>query len=147
MARGDQRATNAVSEQLGNATQDYGSDVIKVALCSDTYAASAAFTNFSQFTECSGTGYIAGGETSPATWTRSGSKSTLQLTTVSWSQNGAGPTDCRVAVAYNSDSGATDNDDVISVTDITVDGATAESLQVGPINVNYTTTPTLEVDL
>jgi len=112
MARGDSRAPDVISEDQGEKVKDYAADVLKVALASDTFAACAAFTNFSQFTEVAGTGYTAGGATSNSTWVRSGGVTDLGMANVGWAQNAAGPTNIRVAVVY--DSTVLGSDDVIT---------------------------------
>lgn len=142
MAQGDQRAADSASEQIGKKVHDWVADTIQVALCSDTFAASAAFTNFSQFTEVAGGVYTA--QTPSKSFTRSGSKSTLQLGNLNWAQDPANPQDVRVAVAHNST--VAGNDDVVTVVDLTTDGSTPIDLQAVPLAINFASLPTLEVD-
>ncbi len=145
MAQGDQRAADSVSEQTGKKVFDYAADQLKVLLASDTFAACADFTDVTQFTEVTGTGYTAGGENTTGTWTRSANSdiSELQAGDVSWAQDAGGPTDIRVAVLYSSAVGA---DDVITVVDVTTDaGVTPVSLQAGALNVNFSNSVTMRV--
>ncbi len=142
MARGDQQAANTVSEQTGKKIHDWSVDTLVCALCSDTFAAVAAFTNFSQFTEVTGGAYAAQNPT--LTWTLSAAKSTLQLGNLVWAQDASGPQDVRIAVVYNST--VVGQDDVVTVVDLTTDGTTPIDLQAGPLAVNFASSPTLEVD-
>ena len=144
MPRGDQRAADSVSEQTGKKVFDYAVDQLKVLLASDTFDACADFTDTTDFTEVTGTGYTAGGENTTGTWTRGANSdiSQLQAGDVSWAQNAAGPTDIRVAVLYSSAVGA---DDVITVVDLTTDGTTPVSLVAGALNVNFSNSVTMNV--
>lgn len=145
MAQGTQRAADSLAEQLGKKVHEFGAagDQLKCALVSDTFAASEAFTNFSQFTEVTGSGYTAGGNNVTNTFTRSNETSTLQVANTSWSQDASGPADIRCAVLYNSQAGVVGNDDVLTVIDLTSDGTTPISLQTGALNVNFSTNPTV----
>ena len=142
MARGDQQAANAASEQIGKKVHDWVADTLQVALCSDTFAAVAAFVNFSQFTEVTGGIYSA--QTPTKSFTRSGSKSTLQLGNLNWAQDPANPQDVRIAVVHNTT--VAGQDDVITVVDLTTDGTTPIDLQAAPLAINFASLPTLEVD-
>ena len=147
MARGDARAADTLAEQFGKTVHSFGpaGDQLKAMLCSNTFAASEAFTNISQFTEVVGTGYTAGGNNITTTsFSRTDEVTTLQCADTSWAQNGAGPTDVRVCVLYNSAAGAVGNDDVLEVIDLTSDGTAPVSLQAGAINVNFSTNPTVQ---
>lgn len=145
MAQGTQRAADSVGLQTGKTIHDWDAagDQFTVALVSDTYAASEAFTNISQFTKVTGGSYADNNVTK--TFTRSDETSTLQVANTSWAQDGAGPTDIRCAVLFNSDAGAVGQDDVISVIDLTADGTTPISLQTGALNINFSTSPTLQI--
>lgn len=139
--RGDQQAANSLSEQTGLKLHDFVADGLLCALCSNTYAAAAAFTDFSQFTEVTGGTYAA--QTPTRSWTRSGGKSTLQLGNVSWSTDPANPQDVRTAVVYNP---VAASNDLITVVDLTADGTTPIDLQTDPLVVNFASSPTLEVE-
>ena len=141
MAQGDQIAADSVSEQTGLEVHDWVADAFLVAICSDTYAAAAGFTNFTQFTEVTGGAYAAQAPTK--SWTRSGSKSTLQLGNLLWSTDPANPQDARIAVVYNP-TAASNN--VVTIVDLTADGSTPIDMQTDPIAINFASSPTLEVD-
>ncbi len=147
MARGDSRGPDSVSEDQGEIRKDYAGHVLKVALASDTFAASAAFVSFSQFTEVVGTGYTAGGETSNSTWVRAGNVTDLGMANVGWAQNAAGPTDIRVAVIYDDDASLAGSEDVITVIDCTSDGTTPVSLVAGALNINLSTNAVLKATI
>jgi hypothetical protein len=140
------RAANTVSEQTGKAVQDYDTDTFAVTLCSDTFAASAAFTNISQFTAVASAGW---GESATKpndpTWTLAGADSTLQAVSVSWLQDANGPENIQVAVLHNTGAGA-GNDDVTNVIDVAAANAgNPVSLRTGALNVNFSASPTLVV--
>lgn len=145
MARGDQRAADSVSEQTGLKNQDYGVDQLQVALCSDTFAATADFINLSQFTQvATGAGYT-GPLNTTGTWIRAANSdlTELQVGSVGWSQNAGGPADIRTAVLFNS--AAIGSGDVITVVDLTTDGTTPVSLVTGALNVNFANSVTMQV--
>lgn len=147
MARGDSRGPDIVSEDQGETRKDYAGHVLKVALCSDTFAASAAFISLSQFTEVAGAGYTAGGEISNSTWDRAANITDLNMANVGWAQNASGPTDIRTAVVYDSDASLGGVEDVITVIDLTTDGSTPVSLVAGALNINLSTNPVLKSTL
>ncbi len=147
MARGDSRGPDIVSEDQGEIRKDYAGHVLKVALASNTFAASAAFVSFSQFTEVVGTGYTAGGETSNSTWVRAGNVTDLGMANVGWAQNAAGPTDIRVAVIYDDDASLAGSEDVITVIDCTSNGTTPVSLVAGALNINLSTNAVLKATI
>lgn len=141
MARGAQVAANTVSEQIGKTTQNWSTDSYVVILCSDEFAAVAAFTNRSQFTEVSGGAYAPIAITQ--TFTRAGADSTFQATDVRWAIDASGPQDIRIAVVVNIT--AVGQDDVLTVIDLTTDGTTPIDNQVDPISINFASSPTLVV--
>lgn len=141
MARGDQFAAVSVSEQTGKTVHDYENDTFAVALCSNTAAAAANFTNISQFTKVTGGSYA--DQPNNPTWTRAGDVSTLQAANVGFAQDAAGPEDIRTAVLFNTQAGVVGNDDVVTVVDLTTDGTTPISLRTGAININFGSSPTL----
>ena len=114
MAQGDLTLFNSFIEELGESVHDLENDVFKFALVSNTTVPAATTTgphfggtgttNFAT-NEVSGTGYTAGGETisanaltlvsNVATWDDDD-------TNISWTQNGAGPTNIRWGIIYNS---------------------------------------------
>ena len=147
MARGDSRGPDIVSEDQGETRKDYAGHVLKVALASNTFAASAAFVSLSQFTEVVGTGYTAGGEISNATWDRTNNVTDLNMANVGWAQNAAGPTDIRTAVVYDDDASLAGSEDIITVIDLTTDGTTPVSLVAGALNINLSTNPVLKSTL
>jgi hypothetical protein len=139
VARGDQQSLDPVSEQTGLAVEDWSADTFEVRLMSDDYATGIGYTTLASFTEVSGGSYAA--KACAVTWTRSGSKSTLQAANVSWGLDASGPQDIRTAALVN-----VTQSTAITVTDLTTDGTTPLDNQAAPINVNYALTPTLEVD-
>jgi len=139
MARGDQENLNPVSEQMGLVAEDWTTDAFEVQLVSDDYASAIGFSALVDFTEVSGGVYAA--KACPVTWTRSGGKTTLQASDVSWAQDGAGPQDVRCAILVNTTAVA-----VLTVVDMTLDGTTPIDNQVAPISVNYSLSATIEVE-
>jgi len=120
-------------------------DTFKVMLISEqvggtpTITAADATPDSSDYTEVSGTGYTAGGEalTTPAL-TEAGGVTTFDdsgAASVSWTQNGAGPTNIKTALLYNSTHAGTN--DAIAFIDMTADGTTAISLQAGDITLTW----------
>ncbi len=139
MARGSQQRLNPVSEQLGAVTENWATDSFEVRLVSDAYATAVGYETLVSFTEVTGGSYAA--KASPVTWVRSGSKSTLQASSVSWALDPSGPQDARCAILVNTTAGT-----VETVTDLTTDGTTPLDNQAAPINVNYSLSATIEVD-
>ena len=109
MARGDLTVFEEFALDIGKGVHDFTSDTLKLALIEDTSAppaadATPAWGDYSA-NEVSGTGYTAGGEElTGVTFTEADGVATLDDTgNVTWSQNGAGPTDIYYAVLYNDD--------------------------------------------
>lgn len=108
MARNDWVTFEEFSEDLSNGVHNLGSDTFKVALINNDATVPAAGTatpRWADFSanEVSGTGYTAGGATLSGTSTAEAAGVTTFDDTgnVTWSQNGAGPTDIYWAVLYN----------------------------------------------
>jgi hypothetical protein len=113
MARGDLTVFEEFSLDLGKEVHNFSSDTLKLALIDNSSAPTAGdatpvWGDYSA-NEVSGTGYTAGGESlSGVTWTEAGGVATLDDTgNVTWSQNGAGPTNIYYAILYN-DTAASD---------------------------------------
>jgi len=108
MARNDWVTFEEFSLDLANGVHNLGSDTFKVALIDNTDTepvAGTATPRWADFSgnEVSGTGYTAGGATLSGTSTAEAAGVTTFDDTgnVTWSQNGAGPTDIYWAVLYN----------------------------------------------
>ena len=108
MARNDWVTFEEFSLDLANGVHNLGSDTFKVGLVDETIPVPVAgsvepeWTDFSD-NEVSGTGYDAGGATLSGTSTSEADGVTTFDDTgnVSWSQNGAGPTNIYWAILYN----------------------------------------------
>ena len=110
MARNDWVTFEEFSLDLANGVHNLGSNTFKVALIDNTDTepvAGTATPRWADFSgnEVSGTGYTAGGATLSGTSTAEAAGVTTFDDTgnVTWSQNGAGPTDIYWAVLYNDD--------------------------------------------
>jgi hypothetical protein len=105
MAQGTLTMFNEFSKTLGDGTHDMDVDTFKLALITTIPSATLASPNLSDFTEVSGAGYTAGGETlTGVTWTgdnSSGVASFKSTGTVQWAQNAGGPTDIMTGIIYN----------------------------------------------
>lgn len=108
MARNDWVTFEEFSLDLANGVHNLGSDTFKVGLVDETApvpVAGSALPRWGDFSgnEVSGTGYVAGGATLSGTSTSEAAGVTTFDDTgnVSWSQNGAGPTNIYWAVLYN----------------------------------------------
>ena len=144
MARGDLTVMEEFALDVGKEIHNFSSDTLKLALIDNTAAPTAAdatptWSDYSA-NECSGTGYTAGGATlSGVTWTEAGGVATLDDTgNVTWSQNGAGPTDIYYGILYN-DTAASDN--VIAF----IDMGGPVSLQDGDVSVTWNASGILTV--
>jgi hypothetical protein len=109
MARNDWVTFEEFGFDFANEVHNLGSDTFKVALIDNTTPPTAAdatprWADYSG-NEVSGTGYTAGGEELSGTSTaEAGGVTTFDDTgNVTWSQNGAGPTDIYWAILYNDD--------------------------------------------
>ena len=136
MARNDWVTFEEFSLDLADGEHDLGADTFKVGLLDDTTAPTAAdgtprWGDYSA-NEVSGTGYTAGGATLSGTAVAEvGGVTTFDDTgNVTWSQNGAGPTDIYWAVLYN-DSAAADQ----AVGFLDMGGAV--SLQDGDVTITW----------
>jgi len=113
-----------------------GGDTIKLMLINNTKVPAADDTTpvKADYTEVSGTGYTAGGETLTITGEQSSGVFTFDATgdpAASWSKNAAGPTDIYYGIIYND---SASNDECIAFIDFTSDGGTTPvSLQDGDI--------------
>lgn len=145
MAQGTLALFEKFSKYIGDKSHDLdtGTDVYKVMLISEqvggtpTITAADASPDTSDYTEVSGTNYTAGGETITVTWTEAAGVSTWQVIsgTVTWTQNGAGPTNIKTGLVYNSTHGGTN--DAIAFVDMTADGTTAVSLVDGDVTLTF----------
>lgn len=121
MAQGDLTVFEEFALDIGSGVHDFTSDTLNLALIDDTLAPTAAdatprWADYSA-NEVSGTGYTAGGAAlTGVTYTEADGVATLDDTgNVTWSQNGAGPTDIYYAVLYNDDAS---NDEAICFIDM-----------------------------
>jgi len=108
MARNDWVTFEEFSVDLANGVHNLGSDTFKVGLVDETATVPAAATatpRWADFSgnEVSGTGYTAGGDELSGTSTaeEDGVTTFDDTGNVTWSQNGAGPTDIYWAILYN----------------------------------------------
>jgi len=118
---------------LWDAVHDFDTDVYKMALITTLPVVGQGSPTLGDFTEVSGTGYTAGGET--VTLSKAEAAGTISLTmssTPSWAQNAAGPTNIVAAILYNSSKA----DQAVLFIDLTADsGSTPRSLVEGAISV------------
>ena len=146
MAQGTLALFEEFSKTIGDGSHDLDNDAFKVMLLSNqvggtpTIAPGDLSPDSSDYTEVTGTGYTAGGEAITVTWTEAAGTATFQVTsgTITWTQNGAGPTDIRSALVYNTTH--TGTNDAIAFVDMTADGTTAISLQDGDITLTFAPT-------
>jgi len=109
VARNDWVTFEEFSLDLANGVHNLGSDTFKVALIDNTDTEPVAGTAEPEWAddfsgnEVSGTGYTAGGATLSGTSTAEAAGVTTFDDTgnVTWSQNGAGPTNIYWAILYN----------------------------------------------
>jgi hypothetical protein len=113
MARGDLTIFEEMAVYFGGGMTsqtgmdfESGGDTFKLAMIDNTTAPTAADTTpiWGDYSanEVSGTGYTAGGEAlTTQTWTEAAGVATFDADDVSWTQNGAGPTDCYWQVLYD----------------------------------------------
>ena len=119
---------------IGDKSHDLDADTFKIALITTLPTAAAATPDLADFTEVTGTNYTAGGETSAATYVEAGGVGTFDMADVSWTQNGAGPTDIVAALIYNTTHVGTN--DAVAFIDMTTDGgSTPISLVDGDISI------------
>lgn len=139
MAQGTLLFLDNFSESLnkGNHNLAPANDVIKCMLISEGIGSvTTSSVDSSAFTEVSGTNYTAGGETLTMTLSETTGTTTLgSSVNPSWTQNGAGPTDIKTALIYNTTAGS---EDLIAYIDMTTDaGTTAISLVAGNISITF----------
>jgi hypothetical protein len=146
MARGDLTVFEELSLDLGKAYHNFSSHTLKLALIDNTSAPTAADTTPTwgdySANEVSGTGYTAGGATlSGVTWTEASGVATLDDTgNVTWSQNGAGPTNIYWAILYN-DSQTSPADPALCFLDM----GGPVSLQDGDVSIQWNASGILTV--
>lgn len=112
MAQGDLTLFNQFTQDLAYGVHDMDADTFKFALCTNSTVPTAATavphfggtgtTDFSA-TECSGSGYTAGGiDVTAAVQALAGAATAIDGTTnPSWTQTAGGPTDIRWGIIYN----------------------------------------------
>lgn len=133
MAQGTLTLFEEFSLNIGDGTHDLDADTFKLALITTLPTAAATTPALGDFTEVSGTGYTAGGETLTTTWTEAGGTSAFRHTggTITWTQDGAGPTNIVAGLIYND---TNVGKEAICFIDFTTDGGTTPiSLQDGDI--------------
>ena len=146
MAQGTVYTFEEFRDYIGDGSHDLDNDSFKIMLLSNTHNSTIAVANVTpdsgDYTEVTGTGYTAGGEAVTVTWSQSAGTATFATTSAAaWTQNGAGPTDIRTALLYNTTHAGTN--DAICYIDMTADGTTPISLQDGDITINAGTVFTL----
>jgi len=91
--------TNSFKEQLLLGVHDFSTDVIKIALYTNSATIDNTTTAYSATNEVSGAGYTAGGKTLTATVTPDGIYAILDFADISWT---SASVTCRGALVYNS---------------------------------------------
>jgi hypothetical protein len=141
MAQGDLTLFDEFSLEVLSSTHNHaaGGNDFKVALITTLPTASQTSPTLSDFTEVTGTGYAAGGEsilTGQSVTNVSGSTYKWDSTdNPSWTQNGSGPTNIIGALIYN-DTDASDK--AVGFIDMTTDGGTTPiSLQAGNVSITW----------
>lgn len=139
MAQGTVTVFEEFTKYIGDGSHDLDNDTFKCMLINNTTVPTAATAtpDSADFTEVTGTGYTAGGESLTITWTEAGGTATFDSTVnPSWTQNGAGPTDIYYAIIYNTTHAGTN--DAVAFVDMTADGGTTPiSLQSGDITLTW----------
>lgn len=136
MAQGALTLFEEFSLNIGDGKHDLDTHVFKLALIDNTLAPAASDVTpiLADYTEVTGTGYTAGGETLTITWTEAGGVATFDATgdpAASWTKNASGPNDIFYGLIYN-DTEASDT--CVAFIDMTNDGGTTPiSLQDGDI--------------
>ena len=139
MAQGTVYTFEEFRKTMADGSHDLDGDTFKIMLLSNTHNSTIAIADATpdsaDYTEVTGTGYTAGGATVTCTWTEAGGTATFATTTnAAWTQNGAGPTDIRTALLYNTTHAGTN--DAIAYIDMTSNGTTPISLVDGDITIN-----------
>ena len=91
--------TNSFENELFLAVHDFTTDVIKIALYTNSATLDNSTTAYSATNEVSGAGYTAGGKTLTATVTQIGNYAVLDFADISWT---SATFTCRGALIYNS---------------------------------------------
>jgi hypothetical protein len=133
MAQGTLTLFEEFALNIGDGTHDMDGDTFKIALITTLPTAADATPALGDYTEVSGAGYTAGGETLTTTYTETGGTATFATNgaTITWTQNGSGPTNIVAGLIYN-DTAA--GDPAVCFIDFTTDsGTTPVSLQDGDI--------------
>ena len=146
MAQGTVYTFEEFRDYIADGSHDLDNDSFSVMLLSNTHASTIAVADTTpdsaDYTEVTGTGYTAGGIALTTTWTEAAGTATFAFSnSPSWTQNGAGPTDIRTALIYNTTHAGTN--DAIAYIDMTANGTTPISLQDGDITINSGTVFTL----
>lgn len=142
MAQGDLTLFEEFADQLGNAIHNFenGGNTFKVMLINNSTVATAGDTTPTKtdYTECSGSGYTAGGDTvDNQSYDEASGVATYDGDDVGWTQNASGPSDIYQAVLYN-DTDASDT--CIGFIDMTTDGGTTPlDLADGDITIQFHT--------
>jgi hypothetical protein len=133
MAQGTLTLFEEFAKNIGDGTHDLDGDTFKIALITTIPTAADATPALGDYTEVSGGGYTGGGQTLTTTWTEAGGTADFKHTggTITWSQNGTGPTNIKAGIIYNTSSAVTNA--AVCFIDFTSDGTTAISLQDGDI--------------
>ena len=143
MAQGSVVAFEEFVADVGLKVHNLNTDTHKISLHNVLPAtdADAKYATFSA-TEVSRTNYTATGETANITYAEVSGTGTLALgTAITWTADGAGPTDIKYGLVY---SDTATNDEAIGTIDMTTDGgSTALSLVDGDITISAGTILTI----
>lgn len=139
MAQGTLTLFEEFSKYIADGSHDLDNDTFKCMLVTNATVPTAALAtpDSADFTEVSGTGYTAGGETLTITWTEAGGTATFDSSAnPSWTKNASGPTNIYYAIIYNSTHAGTN--DAVGFIDMTSDGGTTPlSLASGDISITF----------
>lgn len=132
MAQGTLTLFEEFALNIGDGTHDLDANSFKIALITTIPTAADATPALGDYTEVSGGGYSAGGEALTTTWTEASGTADFKHTggTITWSQNGTGPTNIKAGLIYND---TNVGKEAVCFIDFTADGTTAISLQDGDI--------------
>lgn len=133
MAQGTLTLFDAFSLNIGDGTHDLDNDTYKIALITTLPNKNTVTPTLGDFTEVTGTGYTAGGQTLTTVFTNTANVSVFRHTggTITWAQNGAGPTNIVAGIIYND---TNVGKEAVCFIDFTTDaGTTPISLQDGDI--------------
>jgi hypothetical protein len=130
---------------VGEKEHNLSTDTHKISLHTtlpDTATASPTYGDFTGTEVANGNGYTTTGATANVTYAEADGTGTLTLgTDVTWTQNGAGPTDIEAGVLYSDTATAKE---AIATVEMTVDaGTTPISLQDGDITIQAGTILTI----